>query len=209
MTKKDALVIVFSCADLYKKNLAGHSYLFVTTDKHHTVHCMEVTFDSSNFLHMTGLKVKQNGITPRHFFSLCCDRRLRESDFTFASDGTAELKLRILPSLVRKDLSVRMVGDYNLAQPKLYTEKIAGSVSACIGFVRDSRSGRYVPNTVLNSDVRQMVKSADRIVLTFRKRREEAQYTEIVYTAKKVEWSAIVLPEPYTYLPLPPQRSND
>ena len=54
MTKKEALQIVFSCAASYKENLAGRSLLFVTTDKHKTVRCLDVTFDGSNFLHMTG-----------------------------------------------------------------------------------------------------------------------------------------------------------
>ena len=62
MTKKEALQIVFSCAASYKENLAGRSLLFVTTDKHKTVRCLEVTFDGSNFLHMTGFKLNKKEI---------------------------------------------------------------------------------------------------------------------------------------------------
>ena len=61
MTKKEALQIVFSCAASYKENLAGRSLLFVTTDKHKTVRCLEVSFDGSNFLHMTGFKLNKSG----------------------------------------------------------------------------------------------------------------------------------------------------
>ena len=53
-----------------------------------------------------------------------------------------------------------MLGDYNMSQPKLYTDKIAGSISACMGFVRDGGEGRFVPNTVLEGDIRSKVKSA-------------------------------------------------
>jgi|GEM_PF-5534167 hypothetical protein len=38
MTKKEALSIVFSCAPLYKENLVDKSLLFITTDKHKSVH---------------------------------------------------------------------------------------------------------------------------------------------------------------------------
>ena len=62
MTKKEALQIVFSCAASYKENLAGRSLLFVTTDKHKTVRCLEVSFDGSNFLHMTGFKLNKKEI---------------------------------------------------------------------------------------------------------------------------------------------------
>lgn len=186
MTKKEALGIVFSCAPLYKKNLVDQSLLFVTTDKHKEVHCLEVTFDTSNFLHMTGFKLRKPGINARHFFNLCYDKRLTESDFDFASDGTTEMKMRVLPSLMKKNLSAKMLGDYNLYQPKLYTDKLAGSLSACMGFVRDGGNGRFVPNTVLEGDIRTKVKHADRIILTYRKKRIDAQYAEIVFQAKKV-----------------------
>lgn len=204
MTKKEALQIVFSCAASYKENLAGRSLLFVTTDKHKTVRCLEVSFDGSNFLHMTGFKLNKKEISANNFFSMCCDKRLSESDFEFAADGTTEMKMRVLPGLVQKHLSAKMVGDYNLSQPKLYTDKLAGSVGACMGFVRNGGKGRFVPNTVLEGDIRSMVKgSADRIVITYRKQRGDALYTEIVYTAKKIDWTALTLPEEYQYLPLP------
>ena len=45
-----------------------------------------------------------------------------------------------------------MIGMYNQSQPLLSTERIAGSISACLGFVRDGGVGRYIPNTVLHRD---------------------------------------------------------
>lgn len=203
ITKKDALSVVFSCAPEYKKNLVDRSLLFVCTDKHKQTYCLEVTFDASNFQHMTGLKTKQSGIHALHFFELCIDQRLTEDDFEFADDGTTPLKMRVLPNLVKKNLSANMLGDYNMSQPKLYTEKIAGGVKACVGFVRDGGVGRYVPNTVLEEDIRKRVNRPDRIILTYRKKRGEERYSEIVYSAKKVDWSRVKLPKDYEYLPLP------
>ena len=200
--EKRSLANRFLLRSSYKENLAGRSLLFVTTDKHKTVRCLEVTFDGSNFLHMTGFKLNKKEISANNFFSMCCDKRLSESDFEFAADGTTEMKMRVLPGLVQKHLSAKMVGDYNLSQPKLYTDKLAGSVGACMGFVRNGGKGRFVPNTVLEGDIRSMVKgSADRIVITYRKQRGDALYTEIVYTAKKIDWTALTLPEEYQYLP--------
>ena len=59
------------------------------------------------------------------------------------------------------------------------------------------------PNTVLEGDIRTKVKAADRIIATYRKSRGEERYSEIVFTAKKVEWEKIVLPDEYCYLVLP------
>lgn len=208
MTKKEALAVVFSCAQLYKENLVDKTLLFVTTDKHKKIHCLEVTFDISNFLHMTGFKVNKAEITARHFFSLCYDKRLTENDFEFADDGTTEMKMRVLPGLVKKNLSAKMLGDYNMSQPKLFTDKLAGSISACMGFVRDRGEGRFIPNTVLEGDIREKVRTSDRIILTYRKERKATQYSEIVFMAKKIEWEKLNLPEDYRDLPLPIPEKN-
>ena len=203
--KKKALSVVFSCAERYKTELVNRSLLFVCTDKHGCVHCVEVTFDASNFKHMTGL---QTSLDAGHFFSLCLDRRLSESDFEFAKDGTTRLKLDVLPQLVKKDLSANMLGDYNGSHVKLQTDKLAGGVCSCIGFVRAEGSGRYVPNTVLKGDIRDKARNLCRIVATYRKARGEERYSEIVRCAKGVDWGRLKLPEEYAYLPLPRDLSK-
>ena len=60
-----------------------------------------------------------------------------------------------------------------------------------------------VPNTVLKGDIRNLVYVPDRIIVTYRKTPKEEKYSEIVYAAKKLDWSTIKLPGDYTYLPLP------
>lgn len=184
MRKLEALSIVFAAASEYQKNLVNKSLLFVCVDKRKKTYCVEVTFDKSNFKHLTGFKTDINA---SQFFDLCINRRLKENDFEFSDDGTTSLKLQVLPRLVRSNLSVNMIGDYNMSQPKLYTEKIAGNVFACIGFTRTGPSGRLVPNTVLEGDIRKNAKRPDRIILTYRKNRGESEYTELVYKAKKVD----------------------
>lgn len=222
MTKKEAMAIVFSCADEYKENLVGRSLLFLCQDKHKRTYCLEVTFNSSNFQHLTGFKTKEaadntdvfENVMPKkkidaaHFLELCLDRRLTEDDFDFAEDGTTPLKMCVLPRAVKKNLSANMVGYYNGHQPRLYTERLAGSVQGCVGFVKDKDIGRYVPNTLLEGDVRLKIAQPDRILATYRKRSEEEAYSEIVYAAKKVEWEKVPIPTEYSYLPLPVARSD-
>lgn len=220
MTKKEALAVVFSCAADYKENLVNHSLLFLCQNKYKQTYCLEVTFDISNFQHLTGFKtekivpegVAQNDtigkksakkMSAAHFFDLCIAKRLSENDFEFAEDGTTPLKMKILPHVVTKNLSANMVGEYNGWQPKLYTERVAGSVKGCVGFVRDRNVGRYVPNTLLEGDIREKTARPDRILVTYRKAHDEDKYSEIVYAAKKVEWDKVNLPAEYSYLPLP------
>lgn len=207
-TKKEALAIVFAAADKYQKNLVDHSLLFLCMNKHKATYCVEVTFDGSNFQHLTGLETDPALITPAHFFQLCLDRRLRETDFSFSENGSADWKLDVLPRVVQKNLSANMLGLYNHSQPLLSTERIAGSVSACMGFIRDRGVGRYIPNTVLKGDIRDLVHVPDRIIVTYRKAAVEKQYSEIVYAAKKLDWRTVTLPEGYTELPLPEKQAT-
>ena len=201
VTKKQALSTVFSAAKEYKTNLVDHSLLFICIDKDKTVYALEVTFDTSNFKHLTGLK---SSLNPQHFFRLCIDKRLREADFDFAEDGTTPWKIEVLPRIVKKNLSANMIGSYNQSQPMLFTEKIAGNVSACMGFCKTGKKGRYVPNTVLKGDIRSLVHHPDRILLTYRKKRTDDSYSEIVYAAKNIDWHSLSLPTEYSDLPLPP-----
>ena len=110
--------------------------------------------------------------------------------------------MEVLPRLISKNLSANMIGEYYGSMPLLFTERLAGSTSACMGFVRSDENGRYVPNTILKGDIRTLVHKADRVIVTYRKKRSEEKYSEIVYAAKKVDWSEIKLPDEYSYLPL-------
>ncbi len=52
-----------------------------------------------------------------------------------------------------------MIGDFTDRGPKLFTEKVAGGVGGCIGFVRDRHTGLNVPNTLLKKDIRDVTAS--------------------------------------------------
>lgn len=186
MDKKDALSIVFSCAQLYKNNLINRCLLFVSMDKYKTIQVLEVTFDTSNFLHLTGFKINTRQISPAQFFNLCYNKRLSEDNFEFSSDGTTELKMKALPILVKSNLAENMIADYGGNRPKLYTEKLAGSVKASMGFIKDSKTEKYVPNTVLCGDIRKESHSISRIIATYRKRKNEITYTHIQNSCTKL-----------------------
>lgn len=226
-TKKDAIRIVSLCAKLYKENLANRSLLFICQDKHKHTTAIEVTFDASNYLHLTGLKLRnrkkskseanqkevaqptpvsrdntlpEEEISALDFYEKCLNHKLSESDFEFADDGTSELKLDILPSLLTKNLTAKMIGDFHSDKPKLYTEKLAGGTAACMGFTKDDKTGRFVPNTVIKDNIKKHTLSQLRVIACYRKIRSETRYSEITYLAKNVDWDSVVYPTEYAYL---------
>ena len=52
----------------------------------------------------------------------------------------------------------------------------------------------WVPNPLLNEDIRKISKNQMRIIAIYRKNISEEESREIVYKAKKIEWYKIVYP---------------
>ena len=198
-SKKDAISVVTKCALRFKNELDGKNLLFVCNDKTDRLSLIEFTFKSMNFLHMTGL-VPDRNITAKEFYRKCVDHKLSERDFEFPENGTAELKLDVLPYVISKDLSARMIGDLGSLHPKLHTEKLAGSVRACVGFVHTG-NGRYVPNTVLKTDIRDNVDKPSRVVAVLRKGIEHRAYREVTYKVRDFDFSSSKWPDEYGYVP--------
>ena len=212
-SKEDAISIVVKCAEQYKENLADRNILLICRSKQNVISTIELSFDASNFLHLTGLKLRQktgqNRMSAKVFYNRCLSHQLSAADFDLAADGTTPLKLEILPRLLSKDLSVKMIGDYNSRNPKLVTDKLAGNTIACLGFVSSQPSGKYVPNTVLKLDMRDYVSGWLQVIAVYRKPREAKCYEEMTYFAKKVAWDEVNYPEPYSYLEKPVQLQDN
>ena len=182
-TKQQAVAIISSCAEMYKNNLDGNMLLYILMDKHKRISTLEVCFYPYNFLHLTGIKLKEH-TSATDFYEKCLEHKLSTNDFSFAKDGTTQLKLQVLPQLLTPNTSSKMAGEYNNYAPRLYTEKLAGGVKACLGFVK-ANHGKYVPNTILNVDIRTVAKLPLQVIATYRKKQSDYTYSELVYKAKK------------------------
>ena len=110
------------------------------------------------------------------------------------------MKLSYLPNILCKNLLANSVGDFNGSTLKLMTEKIVGNQHAFIGTIYIEEFGYYIPNTFVKGDIRDYGKNRKRIVSIFRRKQTEAEYTEITYLAKNVNWNNITFPDKYNLL---------
>ena len=207
-TKEEAISIVVQCAERYHTELDGKTLLFICMDKHKRTIPIEFSFYGNNYMHLTGLKSGEQasdsaGMSANDFYQKCLEHKLSINDFGFSADGTTHLKLDVLPSIICKNLHANIVGDYNSSKPRLYTDKIVGSVHACMGFTFDKKTSEYIPNTVIQEDARNLTSDSVRVIAVYRKEACDEKYEELTYTAKKVDWASIKLPEKYEYLPIP------
>ena len=170
MDKRRAIQIMTKSVEIYRDNLEDQKILFLyglpsevkkqlQTERKilSSIQGYEVAFHRYNFLHLTGVRLNKSGTASAiHFYQKCIDKRLTENDFVFAKDGSTGQKLDILENMMHIKKNVTMIGDFTDRGPKLFSEKVAGNVCGCIGFVQDRNTKLNVPNTLLKKDIRDV-----------------------------------------------------
>ena len=187
MKKEQAIKIITESAKIYKENLENKNLLFFFGSEK-SPEFFEASFLPRNFLHLTGVKTVEKRILGSvDFYEKCLKGKLSPSDFSFAENGTTDMKLSILPQLMKIQTCAKMVGVYDYKKSVLYTEKIAGNIYACMGFIKEN--DYYIPNTALREDIRDIsVQPQKRVLAIFKKNIPQKFYDEIpCYLAKKVD----------------------
>jgi len=193
--KKDAAInVITTCAKEYNTYLENNNLLFLFGSQQKP-DFFEAVFLPRHFLHLTGVEIAENSASgSSDFYEKALKGQLSPSDFSLATNGTTEMKLQILPQLMKIHRSAKMVGDYNFTKSILYTEKLVGNITASLGFVRDGEY--YVPNTALREDMRDIaVRPQSQMLAILRKSVEQSQYDELCYTAKGLTLQNIALPK--------------
>ena len=92
------------------------------------------------------------------------------------------------------DTKARMIGNYIGPHLELYTEKVTGTTSACLGLIQGK--DYYIPNSVLSEDIRSIVpKPPGKIYAIFKKDINPPLYTQLTYKAKNITITKKCLPE--------------
>lgn len=188
MNKKKALEVIIESAILYKKNLLGKKIMFIYQDETN-IGYYKAKFEKNNFLHLTGLKTN---LSSNQFFDRVMDKKINHNDFAENEKGTARLKLDVLRELMNLTSISKITGDYNSSKVYLHTEKIAGNIRACMGFVRGkNKDGNYeeyyYPNTCLKEDSRNVIQDTKRILLIL-----DAISEKVLYAAKEINIEEIM-----------------
>lgn len=202
MDKRRAIQIMTNAAKLYRDNLEDQKLMFLygipaeVKRKAQTeggcldvIRIYEVVFHTYNFMHLTG--VRRNVATiasATHFYQKCIAHRLTEKDFMFAPDGSSEQKLDILESTMQIKTKATMIGEFTDRGPSLFTEKVAGNICGCIGFVQDKNTMLNVPNTLLKKDIRDVTEQPTmKIYAVLSKGYTEEKYSVWEKTDKEID----------------------
>lgn len=193
MTKKQAIKIITKCAQQYHLHLEGRQVAFVYRDVNNRSAYVSVKFQSHNFLHFTGVSLNSR-MNANNFYRAALNNRLSEHDFSFKNNHTTELKLKVLDVIMNIDTKARMIGNYIGPHLELYTEKVAGTTTACLGLIQNKNY--YIPNSVLNEDIRSIVpKPPGKIYAIFKKSIKSDFYTELTYKSPTIKITTKCLPQ--------------
>lgn len=192
ISKELATKIIIKCAREYHNHLENQNLLIVFGSPSKP-NFFETIFFPSTFLHLTGVKPASNKIASSNvFYQRALSGVLAPRDFAMAENGTTEKRLSVLLRLTKFYTVAKMVGDYNSIRSMLYTEKLAGNTTSCLGFV--FQNGFYIPNTALEDDMRNLsLQPTSKILAIFRKPIKINLYQEICYLAKGIDINSIAL----------------
>ena len=191
--KYNDLTVIKTAAKQYQENLVSKHLLVISQNKNKKVEVIEIEFNSSNFLHLIGVKTK---LDPNNFFLKVVTGRLQESDWDYKKDGTTSLKIGIIKGVTEIYKNAKMVGVYNGNRIKLSTDVCVGNISYYLGLVRTKditvfNNPIYVPNTAISYDIRKEISTQNKIVAIYRKDKNLKHYKEVTYIAKNINLNEI------------------
>lgn len=204
MDKRRAIQIMTKAAQLYKEHLEDQKILFLygiptevnkqlaaENKKLFAMRKYEVVFHRGNFLHLTGVRINKKEVSSSiHFYEKCLDNRLTENDFSLSKDGSSGQKLDILEGMMGIKRCATMIGEFTDRGSMLFTEKVAGNVRGCIGFIQDRHTRLNVPNTLLKKDIRDITqKPMQKIYAILSKNYTDDKYTIIEKLDKEIDFN--------------------
>ncbi len=194
--------IAVSAAKQYRQHFAGSQLLFVATDKHKHVFSLEVSFPASAFQSLTGLTATDLTWSAQTFFNACMDSHLKDSAITIPEGRFPQQKLRALrQAFVQPDLSIRRIGNWKSGHPLLLPSEQTGKPQWALGIRDFTGSGGYIPDELLEGDVRWRVRDCYWVIATYRRACGEPRYAQRLYQAERIPYSRLIYPDNWGDLP--------
>lgn len=92
------------------------------------------------------------------------------------------------------DTRARMIGNYTGPHLELYTERVTGTTTACLGLIE--KGNCFIPNSVLSEDIRSIIpKPPGKIYAIFKKPIKSTLYTHLTYKSPNMKITKKCLPK--------------
>ena len=179
---------IYECTKEFKKNLANKKLLVIYEENGETKKC-EIFFPASAFYHLTGLKAfdnKGNSYKAFNFYNDMLNGSINARNLK-KKDRTTDLKIEVLPQLMKLDRNAKMTGIFFSSRILLETDQLIGGEKSCMGFITNEKYECYIPNTLLKEDIRQISINRGNIVCILKKNVFDKIYKNTTYMKKEYE----------------------
>lgn len=179
---------IYECTKEFKKNLANKKLLVIYEENGETKKC-EIFFPASAFYHLTALKAfdnKGNSYKAFNFYNDMLNGSINARNLK-KKDRTTDLKIEVLPQLMKLDRNAKMTGIFFSSRILLETDQLIGGEKSCMGFITNEKYECYIPNTLLKEDIRQISINRGNIVCILKKNVFDKIYKNITYMKKEYE----------------------
>ena len=185
--KNEIIKRICESAIKYKENLLNKHIIFIFENKKNKkVDFIEVAFNDTYFLHLTGMNYYKNA---RAFFRDCLNNKISPKNLKMRKAPFTQLKLQVLENAMAINKSAKRIGDYNNSKVNIAIEKIIGTTHYSLGFSNlDSKNKKlkyYYPKTLLQDNLKNNIINDNRIIAILSKNKNQNLYDEITYLSKE------------------------
>jgi hypothetical protein len=198
LDNREFLNTVKRCAKEYSINLNNKGFLVLAKYNSNVVP-FKVVFESSNYLHLTGLNYN---LGANRFFNDCLDNRVDLNAVTYKYRAEVmELKISALPYLTQFYKFAKNIGNYNNAGYKLKTDKILGNQSISLGLVYSKDDNNNLidfmkPNSLIAEDSKKLTQNpAMPVIAIAYKNISDEYFNTITYKSKNINIEKLHFPK--------------
>lgn len=196
---EEARKIVMDCAKQYEKNLLNKNFIIIYRDKlSNQIKDLEVFFGKENYQHLTGIElIDEDGNIREHvsklFFEKCIKNTLSKEEFQMKKDGTTNLKLQALPTIMEIHKVTKIAGDFDYSRPFLVADKVVGNINFCLGLKCINEF--FVPVSALMENIKSITTNQSQVLAILSKEAADLIYSNIRHVAKGLNLNNLVIPE--------------
>lgn len=181
MNKQQTLKTLQEAIFLYEENLANKKIL-ILYENEKEIEKLEIIFKRNNFLHLTGIDIKDSNLNPSIFYKKLLNQRLSLNDFRIKSNGTTQLKIQILNQISSINKFINSTGDYQASRKFLLADKVIGNHNICL-CLKNIGNADYIPISALQENIKKITYRQYKIIGIATKPLKNKVYDKLTYIA--------------------------
>lgn len=127
------------------------------------------------------------------FFEKCIKNTLYKEKFQMKKDGTTNLKLQALPTIMEIHKVTKIAGDFDYSRPFLVADKVVGNINFCLGLKCINEF--FVPVSAIMENIKSITTNQSQVLAILSKETADLIYSNIRHVTKGFNLNNLVIPK--------------